>query len=106
MKKFVKLNNNDDHLSLGNFFRLIKEETKNKISAVQTELFSVLFKVDNINDTTINNYCVGYRTIGNDYKQQYLNYIKKYKNDSYVLLDIILNLTFIMEGNVSTFDNE
>ncbi len=101
MKNYIKLNNNDSHLSLGNFFRLIKDETKNKRSAIQSELFSSLFSKDNINDTTINNYCVGYRTIGDDYKQIYLNYYKRYKDNTLILLEIILNITFIMEGNVS-----
>ncbi len=65
MKKYIKLNNNDNHLSLGNFTRIIKENTINKTSALQTEVFSTLFNTTNINDTTINNYCIGIRSINN-----------------------------------------
>lgn len=48
MKKYIKLNNNDNHLSLGNFTRIIKENTINKTSALQTEVFSTLFNTANI----------------------------------------------------------
>ena len=92
MKKYIKLNNNDNHLSLGNFTRIIKENTINKTSALQTEVFSTLFNTANINDTTINNYCIGIRSINNDYKQQYIIYKKNYPKDNYILLDIIINL--------------
>ena len=95
MKKYIKLNNNDNHLSLGNFTRIIKENTINKTSALQTEVFSTLFNTANINDTTINNYCIGIRSINNDYKQQYIIYKKNYPKDNYILLDIIINLLTI-----------
>ena len=76
---YIKLNNNPYHLSLGNLFNEIKSISINKTSAIQTEIFCILFNVDTISDTTVNNYCTGYRSIGNDYKQIYLNYQKKYK---------------------------
>ena len=100
MKKYIKLNNNDNHLSLGNFTRIIKENTINKTSALQTEVFSTLFNTANINDTTINNYCIGIRSINNDYKQQYIIYKKNYPKDNYILLDIIINLLTIITGNI------
>ena len=77
MKKYIKLNNNDNHLSLGNFTRIIKENTINKTSAIQIEVFNALFNTNNINDTTVNNYCIGIRSINNEYKQQYIIYKKK-----------------------------
>lgn len=100
MKKYIKLNNNDNHLSLGNFTRIIKENTINKTSALQTEVFSTLFNTASINDTTINNYCIGIRSINNDYKQQYIIYKKNYPKDNYILLDIIINLLTIITGNI------
>ena len=77
-KEYIRMNNNDNHLSLGNLFRVIKELSKNKYTAMQTEIFCILFGVESINDTTVNNYCVGCRKIGNDYKQIFLNLQKKY----------------------------
>ena len=68
-KTFIKLNNNDYHLSIGNLFRIIKEMASNKTAALQSELFCILFSIKDINDTTVNNYCVGARSIGDTYKQ-------------------------------------
>lgn len=102
MKKYIKLNNNDNHLSLGNFTRIIKENTINKTSAIQIEVFNALFNTNNINDTTVNNYCIGIRSINNEYKQQYIIYKKKYQKDKYVLLDIIINLLTIITSNIYT----
>ena len=46
------MNDNDEHLSLGNLFRIIKELSKNKFSALQSEIFCSLFDVDNINENS------------------------------------------------------
>lgn len=43
-RKYVKLNDGYSHLSLGNVINVIKEESKNKSSAIQGEIF-VLFLV-------------------------------------------------------------
>jgi TPR repeat protein len=99
-KKFIKLNVDDNHLSFGNLCRLIKSQAKNKSSAMQSEVFCTLFDVDSINDTTINNYCVGVRGINDDYKQIYINYQKKYINDKNILKDVIINLISIMDGRL------
>ena len=84
-KKYLKLNNNDEHLSLGNLFRLIKEIAKVKTAALQTQIFCTIFEVDNINDTTVNNYCVGYRGIGNEYKQIMIYKEKRYRDLSAIV---------------------
>ena len=76
---YIKLNNNDNHLSLGNLFNIIKKISKNKSGAIQTELFCILFNIDNISETTVNNYCTGLRSINSSYKQIYINYKKKYQ---------------------------
>ena len=99
-KKYIKMNVDDNHLSFGNLCRLIKAEAKNKSSALQSEIFCTLFSVDSINDTTINNYCVGVRGINDTYKQIYINYQKKYINDKKVLKDIIINLLSIIDGRL------
>ena len=105
-KEYIKMNNNDDHLSLGNLFRLIKELSKNKSSALQTEIFCFLFEIDEINDTTVNNYCVGCRGIGNDYKQIYLNKQKRYTKDDTIFEDIIINILSIIDGRIYVTDNK
>mgnify|MGYP003297955057 CR=1 FL=1 len=43
MAREIKLNNNDNHLSWGNFTRIIKEYSINKTSAMQVEIFCALF---------------------------------------------------------------
>ena len=49
-KSYIRLNDNDNHLSIGNIFRVIKELSKNKASALQSEIFCVLFNIDFINE--------------------------------------------------------
>lgn len=100
MNNYVKLNKNLEHLSLGNLFDAIKKVSINKSSAVQTEIFCTLFSIENISDTTVGNYCTGYRAIGSIYKQIYINYQKHYKEDKTVLIDTICNLISIMEGTI------
>ncbi len=99
-KKYIKLNNNDEHLSLGNLFRLIKDSSKNKTSALQTELFCTLFEIDNINDTTVSNYCVGCRGIGGEYKQVFINKEKRYKTNHEEFCENIIGILCIMDGVV------
>lgn len=100
MKKHIKLNIDDKHLSLGNFTRIIKEHTINKTSALQTEIFCTIFDIPYIGDTTVNNYCTGIRGINDEYKQKYLIYKKKYNKDKSIILDIVANLLTIIEGNI------
>lgn len=100
MKKYIKLNNNNNHLSWGNFTRIIKENTINKTSALQVEVFCTIFNIPYIGDTTVNNYCTGVRSINDEYKQTYLIYKKKYDKDKNILLETIINLLSIVEGNI------
>ena len=101
---YVKLNNNDNHLSLGNLFNAIKKIAINKNSAIQTEIFCTLFNVDDISDTTVGNYCTGYRAIGSDYKQIYLNYQKHYEKNKTILINTINNLISIMDGYIYDYN--
>lgn len=106
MKKHIKLNNNDNHLSWGNFTRIVKEHSKSKTSAMQVEIFCTIFNIPDIGDTTVNNYCTGARSINDEYKQIYLTYKKKYTKDKNILLSTIINLLSIIEGNIITTNNE
>ena len=101
---YIKLNNNDEHLSLGNLFRLIKELSKNRSAALQSELFCLLFEVEDINDTTVNNYCIGIRSIGNIYKQIFINKEKRYHTTRSSFVPTILSLLSVMDGNI--YQNE
>lgn len=104
-KKFIKLNDSYSHLSLGNIINTIKDESKNKNASIQSEVFCVLFNIDYINESTVNNYCIGARSIGNDYKQIYINFKKKYQADNLFFKDIIKNILSLVEGTIYDIDN-
>ena len=91
-KNYVKLNNNNRHLSLGNLFRILKEEANNKNFTIQSEIFCILFDIDSISDTTVNNYCTGVRAINSKYKSIYVNLKNKFQKDETIFKDIILNI--------------
>lgn len=101
-KKYIKLNNNNNHLSLGNFCRIIKENSQNKTYANQTNIFCTILNIDSANESTINNYCIGCRSISNNYKELYFNYKHHYQKDKTYMLDIILNLLSILDGYIYT----
>lgn len=105
-KKYVKLNNNDNYLSLGNIIRYIKNESSNKILATQTEIFCAIFNIEDANDSTVNNYSVGYRPIGEYYKNIYYNYQKEIINNNLILLPNIINILSIVEGKIIKKDTK
>ena len=69
MKQYIKMNNNDNQLSLGNTCRIIKQLSTKKNIATQTDIFCAIFNIENANDSTVNNYCIGCRSIGEEYKK-------------------------------------
>ena len=99
-KNFIKMNNNQNQLSLGNFCKTVKELAQNKSFANQTEIFYCLFNVDNISDSTINNYCIGYRAIGSEFRQKYITYKKHYEETPEIFDDVIIGLLSILDGEV------
>lgn len=104
-RKYIKLNDNYSHLSIGNIISIIKEESKNKTSAIQSEVFCAIFNLDYINESTVNNYCIGSRSIGNDYKQIYINLKRIYKNDQKIFIEIICNILTIISGTIFDLKN-
>ena len=59
MKKcYIRMNGNSNYLSLGNVIDLIKR-VSNNTSASQTEIFCTIFNINDVNATTISNYCIG-----------------------------------------------
>ena len=105
-KKFIKMNNNDEHLSLGNLFRIIKDASKNKTSALQSELFCTIFEIDSINDTTVSNYCVGCRGIGGEFKQVFINKERRYRKDPLEFCDNIIGVLCIIDGVLYQVEKE
>lgn len=103
-KNFIKLNIDDKHLSLGNLFRVIKEEANNN-NIWQSDLFCIIFSTENIADSTVNNYCTGFRSINPKYK----NYIKelkfKFDTDNLVLLPIVGKILELTQNNQETFNS-
>ena len=96
------MNDNNNHLSMGNFCRIIKENSLNKSYAGQSEIFSAIFNVDTVNDSTVNNYCIGCRSIGSDYKEIFYNFKDKYKKDNLFMIYIILNILSLINGYIYT----
>lgn len=85
-KEFIRLNINDNYLSLGNLFRIIKEETDNYNNFLQSDLFSIIFDTEDIADSTVNNYCTGLRAINSKYK----NYFKDIRDDFETNNDVLI----------------
>lgn len=96
-QKYVKMNNNRREFSLGNLTRIIKEISLNKVYATQTEIFYSLFGAEEVSDSTVNNYCIGYRAIGTDYKQEYIKR-KKYPNKGFD--ETAISLLSILKGRI------
>ena len=94
------MNTGHDQLSLGNLFKIIKSLSVNKAYALQSELFSILFDVENMNDTTVNNYCVGLRGIGTEYKKNFVLKEKKYKEDNEVFCEDVISIISIIDGKL------
>ena len=99
-KNFIKMNNTENQLSLGNFCRIIKQIAQNKSFANQTEVFYTIFGIDNVSDSTINNYCIGYRSIGTEFRQIYIKRKKEYEKNISLFDDTILGLMSILDGQV------
>ena len=94
--KYVKMNNNQKELSLGNFCRIVKEQSLNKSYAGQPDVFYAIFLVEDVSDSTINNYCIGYRTIASAFKKIYQKR-KNYPNKEFD--ETIQNLISIIKGD-------
>jgi hypothetical protein len=96
-KHYIKMNENNI-LSLGNFCNVMKKNSSNNI-AIQSEVFYALFDVNNINATTINNYCIGIRGIGIEYKKEFE---EKYNNNK--LIDSVLSLVNLLDNKINQGD--
>jgi len=98
-KKFIKLNTNDNYLSFGNFFRVIKEETCNTNVFVQSDLFSIIFNTFDIADSTVNNYCTGLRAINTKYKNYFQEIKDKFKHNKNILVATVGKIINLIDNS-------
>ncbi len=103
--KFIRLNTNDNYLSFGNFFRVVKEETTNINTFVQSDLFSIIFNTYDVADSTVNNYCTGLRSINVKYKNYFKEIIDNFKDNKNVLVITIGKIIELIENTEIDLDN-
>lgn len=97
-KRYIKMNEKNI-LSLGNICNCIKEVSCGK-SAMQKEIFCVLFNTNDINNTTVNNYIIGIRAIGVLYKKVYIDLYNKYKDDKIIFCDTVINIISLLDEEI------
>lgn len=91
--------NNGKKLSLGNIINTIKEISNND-NANQTEIFCSIFGINNVNSTTVNNYCIGIRAIPIEYKKIFED---NYQNDK--LAYNIVSILNVIDNKIYVDDN-
>lgn len=96
-RDFIRLNVNDNYLSLGNLFRIIKEESYNSNNFLQSELFSIIFDTEDVADSTVNNYCTGLRAINSKFKNYFRTIKNKYDNDKNILIITVGKIIELIE---------
>ncbi len=101
---FIRLNTNDNYLSLGNVFRIIKEFSNYHNTFWQPTLFAVIFGTDEIADSTVNNYCTGLRAIHPKYKSTFMKIKNDYKNDKTIFITIIGKILQLIENPEVTIE--
>jgi len=104
-KKFIRLNINDNYLSFGNVFRIIKEESNTTNMFLQADLFSIIFDVYDIADSTVNNYCTGLRAINPKYRNYFKKMKNKFEKDKNVFIKTIGKILELIETQEIDFSN-
>ena len=95
---FVRMNVDDNHLSLGNIFRVIKEESANE-NFVQADLFSAVFSIEDIADSTVNNYCTGKRAINQIYRKRYIDLREEMKENIFAMKPEVVTILSILDND-------
>lgn len=103
-RDFIRLNTSDNYLSLGNLFRIIKEESYNSNHFLQSELFSIIFDTEDVADSTVNNYCTGLRAINSKFKNYFKNIKNEYDNDKNRLITTIGKIIELVENEDINLD--
>ena len=104
-KKFIKMNDGKNYLSLGNIINIIKKHSKVEASGIQKEVFCGVFNINDIKTTTVNNYLIGYRPIGIEYKKIYLDLKENYSNNKEIFIPIFSNIISILEERIIKCDD-
>ena len=104
-KKFIKMNDGKNYLSLGNIINIIKKHSKVEASGIQKEVFCGVFNINDIKTTTVNNYLIGYRPIGIEYKKIYLDLKEEYHNNKEIFIPIFSNIISILEERIIKCDD-
>lgn len=104
-QEFIRLNVNDNYLSLGNFIRVIKEEAENANSFWQSELFCIIFNTEDIADSTVNNYCTGLRAINIKYKNYFKEVKNEFERDRNCLITTIGKILVLIENKSVEYTN-
>lgn len=104
-RKFIRLNINDNYLSLGNVFRIIKEEANNTNMFLQSDLFAIIFNTYNIADSTVNNYCTGFRAINPKYRSYFKEIENIFEQDKTVFVSTVGKILELIEGKEIKADN-
>ncbi len=99
---YIKLNDTNDYLSIGNFFRVIKEESNCKNTFLQSEFFCSLFDIQAIADSTVNNYLTGFRAINSIYKEKIIKKKNSFLKDSSSFLPTIYKIMSVLENKITT----
>lgn len=97
---YIKLNDTNDYLSIGNFFRVIKEESNCKNTFLQSEFFCSLFDIQTIADSTVNNYLTGFRAINSIYKEKIIKKKNNFIKDSSSFLPTIYKIMSVLENKL------
>ena len=104
-RKFIRLNVNDNYLSLGNVFRIIKEEANNTNMFLQSDLFAIIFNTYSIADSTVNNYCTGFRAINPKYRSYFKEIENIFEQDKTVFVSTVGKILELIEGKEIKADN-
>lgn len=104
-RNYIKLNETDNYLSLGNIFRIIKDESNCKNTFLQSELFCAIFGINAIADSTVNNYLTGFRAINTIYKENLIHKKNLYCKNHKIFYPTILKILSILENKIITNEN-
>lgn len=105
-KKFIRMNTGKGYLSLGNLYKILKENSAYENSFSQVDFFSALFNTNEISSSAVNNYLIGLRAISMEYKKYYSILKEHYQNDKSVFENIILNVVSLLENEVIMTNNK
>lgn len=106
LKKYIKMNDNKNYLSLGNVFNIINNISVNRKKVMQLDLFLLLFDAKEASIKTVNNYCIGYSAIGVEYKNIYISLKEEYEKNKYVFIKIVSPILGVLDNKNYNYSKE